>query len=258
MNILRAFLTAFSMYSRIPVPQVEWREENRRYALCFFPLVGLVCGGLLVLWRYVCGLLGFNELLFAAGGCVIPIIVSGGIHLDGYCDTCDALASCADKEKKLEIMKDSRIGAFGAIMLGAYFILQLGMLSMAYSEEMVIVLAVCFILSRSLSAMAAVSFRQAKQSGLLNDFAEMRSRSGVLITSIAYCAAALLAAAFISLPAALAAAAAAVLSLAIYRAVAYKHFGGVTGDLAGWFLQVCELMLIGSVVLSYSIMEVVA
>lgn len=257
MNVIRAFFMAFSMYSRVPMPKVEWNEENRRYALCFFPLVGVICGGLLILWQYLCGLLGFNDLLFAAGACTIPVIVCGGIHLDGYCDTCDALASCGDKEKKLKIMKDSHIGAFGAIMLAVYFVLQLGFFSMTNSIETVLVPAVCYVLSRSLSAIAASSFRPAKETGLLNDFAKMRSRSGVLITSVVYSAAAWLAIVLISPPAALATLIAAALSLLIYRVTAYKHFGGVTGDLAGWFLQVCELMLLGSVVLSYSIMEAV-
>ncbi|MCD8323673.1 MAG: adenosylcobinamide-GDP ribazoletransferase, partial [Clostridiales bacterium] len=41
---------AFSMYSKIPVPQIKWTKENMRYALCFFPLVGVVTGALVWLW----------------------------------------------------------------------------------------------------------------------------------------------------------------------------------------------------------------
>ena len=51
MHLIRSFLIAFSTYSRIPVPQVEWTEENRRYAMCFFPLVGAVLG--LILWGWL-------------------------------------------------------------------------------------------------------------------------------------------------------------------------------------------------------------
>ena len=49
MHILRSFASAFLMYSRIPMPQVEWKEENRRYALCFFPLIGAVIGAVFIL-----------------------------------------------------------------------------------------------------------------------------------------------------------------------------------------------------------------
>ncbi|MBQ1398379.1 MAG: adenosylcobinamide-GDP ribazoletransferase, partial [Clostridia bacterium] len=45
--MIHSFFSAFLMYTRIPMPQVEWREENRRYSLCFFPLCGAVIGGLL-------------------------------------------------------------------------------------------------------------------------------------------------------------------------------------------------------------------
>ena len=58
--MLRSLCSAFLMYSRIPVPQVEWNEENRRYALGWFPAVGAVLGLLLVLWQAVCSFLKRN------------------------------------------------------------------------------------------------------------------------------------------------------------------------------------------------------
>ncbi|MFR9066760.1 MAG: adenosylcobinamide-GDP ribazoletransferase [Faecalibacterium prausnitzii] len=76
-------------------------RKNMRYALCAFPLVGLLCG---VLWC-VCGVLPLPAPARAAGFCLVPVWVTGGIHLDGYADTCDALASYGDREKKLEILK---------------------------------------------------------------------------------------------------------------------------------------------------------
>ena len=97
--LFKSLISAFSMYSRIPMPQIEWKEENRRYALCFFPLIGAFIGGLILLWRYICIKIGIGSLLFGAVSAVIPIIVTGGIHLDGFCDVCDAKASCAPKER---------------------------------------------------------------------------------------------------------------------------------------------------------------
>ena len=102
--MLRSLLSAFLMYSRIPVPQVEWKEENRRYSLGFFPLVGAVTGGLVFLWRLLCGNISAGPWIFAAGAVLIPVLVTGGIHLDGFCDVTDAKASYGDREKKLEIM----------------------------------------------------------------------------------------------------------------------------------------------------------
>ena len=48
MNLLGSFLIALSMYSKIPVPQVEWTKERMKYAMCFFPLIGLITGAVLV------------------------------------------------------------------------------------------------------------------------------------------------------------------------------------------------------------------
>ena len=54
MRVIRSFVIAFATYSRIPMPQVEWSEENRKYAMCFFPLIGAVVGGALWLWLLLC------------------------------------------------------------------------------------------------------------------------------------------------------------------------------------------------------------
>ena len=101
MIVLQTIAVAFAMFSAVPVPQFAWNEKNMRYALCAFPLVGLLCGAL---WC-ACGVLPLPAPARAAGFCLVPVWVTGGIHLDGYADTCDALASYGDREKKLEILK---------------------------------------------------------------------------------------------------------------------------------------------------------
>ena len=63
MPVIRSLLIAFSTYSRIPVPQVEWNEENRRYSMCFFPLVGLVLGLLVWGWLALCAGLRIGPFL---------------------------------------------------------------------------------------------------------------------------------------------------------------------------------------------------
>ena len=108
MTILQTIAVAFAMFSAIPMPQFEWSQKNMRYALCAFPLIGAVCGGL---WCLV-GVLPVPELVRAAGFCLVPVLVTGGIHLDGFADTCDALSSYGDAEKKLGILKDPHCGAF--------------------------------------------------------------------------------------------------------------------------------------------------
>ena len=113
---------ALSMYSRLPVPRAEWNSKNMRYALCALPLVGVFSGALLWLWDWLCRALEPGEMLLGAGVVLLPILVTGGIHMDGFCDTCDALASHGDREKKLAIMKDSNAGAFAVLGCACYLL----------------------------------------------------------------------------------------------------------------------------------------
>jgi adenosylcobinamide-GDP ribazoletransferase len=59
MTFLRSIVVAFSMFSRIPMPKVDWKPENMRYALAAFPLVGCVIGLALWGWAWLCGRLAF-------------------------------------------------------------------------------------------------------------------------------------------------------------------------------------------------------
>lgn len=249
MHILRSFASAFLMYSRIPMPQVEWKEENRRYALCFFPLIGAVIGAVFILWKYICGIWSIGSLADGVVSVLIPLLVTGGIHMDGFCDVSDAMASCADKERKLEIMSDSHIGSFAVIKLCLYLLLQTAMFAEMQSFKTAAAAAIGYILSRSLSGLAAVTFKCAKKDGALQSFAKPAHKKitvAVLIMTAAVSAAAML---FINIISGGFALLAAVLIFAYYRNWSYKNFGGITGDTEGWFLQICELgMLIFAVV----------
>ena len=134
MNLLYGLLIALSMYSKIPVPVVQWTKPRLRYTMCWFPLVGIVCGVLLWLWLL---LVKWLDIHFAAAGLLgtcIPILVTGGIHFDGFLDTLDARSSYGEKEKKLEILKDPHTGAF-AIMGGCvYFLAYAGCLVQLFAD----------------------------------------------------------------------------------------------------------------------------
>ena len=101
MVLFETIAVAFAMFSAIPVPQPEWNQRNMRYALCAFPLVGAAVGLAWWGWAAVCGVLGFPALLRAAGFCLLPMAVTGGIHLDVYADTADGFRyPCRVSRKK--------------------------------------------------------------------------------------------------------------------------------------------------------------
>ena len=85
MVVLETFIVAFSMFSAIPMPQIMWNEKNMKYAMCAFPFIGAVIGVLLCIWQSVSNIFGFGNMFFSAVFTVIPVVITGGIHIDGFC-----------------------------------------------------------------------------------------------------------------------------------------------------------------------------
>jgi adenosylcobinamide-GDP ribazoletransferase len=254
--MLKSLLSAFLMYSRIPVIQVEWKEENRRYALGWFPLIGAVIGGMLLLWRMFCTHFSVSQVLFAAVAVIIPVLVTGGIHIDGFCDVTDARASYAEREKRLEIMADPHIGSFAVIRVCLYLILQTALFSQIGDIRSTAVVSCGYILSRALSGLSAVTFRCAKKDGTLQSFVKPSHRSVTIAMIMFFGASAFGLMLFINTGCGLVAFAAALVCFWYYRRTAYKEFGGTTGDLCGWFLQICELSVLAVTVFAGIMMEV--
>lgn len=246
MIVLQSVLVAFSMFSALPVPRTEWNEKNMRYALCAFPLVGLCIALLCLAWLKLCVLLALPGLLRGALLCCLPVLVTGGIHLDGYADTCDALASHGDREKKQAILKDPHLGAFAAIRLCVYFLLTLA-LWCALPDPGPAELAGLFCLPRCLSGLSLVCFPLREGGGLARRFAQSADRARVRAVLAVM---ALAASAPLLLRGQGLCVIAAGLALLRLRRVSARDFGGLSGDLAGWFLQTAELWMLAAMVLT--------
>ncbi len=264
MTFIKSIILAFSTFSSLPTPRVKWNEKNMRYMMCAFPIIGFVIAALWAGW-FIFGiqLLFFWQRsisihLIALGFTLIPVFITGGIHLDGFMDTCDALASHASREKKLEILKDSHSGAFAVLACVIYF-LSYYFLSFeicdyffgaASSSRFVnffvrlmnfLPIVSVFVLSRLLSAFAVATFPIAKNSGLVYTFA---SASAKKFTAVwCYIFFLLLSAALIYLYRFLGIAlvGGSLSVFCFYFVVALRNFGGITGDTAGWFVQMCEI-----------------
>ena len=240
-----SFKIAFSMYSKIPVPQSEWTKENMRYVMCFLPIIGAVIGGLVYGWALLASVLGIvgKTSFYTAVMILIPVAVTGGIHLDGFLDTSDALSSWQTQEKRLEILKDSRAGAFAVLMGCCYFVLDFGIYSALDNRWLLQITCVNFVLSRALSGFAIVTFKMAKNTGLAATFSDGAQKKTVAVWMCVYMVVAAILMLWIHPVYGAVALVVAGLGFLYYRHMAYKNFGGITGDLAGWFLQVCELLV---------------
>ena len=185
-TIWNNFKVAFAMYSKIPMPPADWEKENMKYALCFFPWVGLAVGAVSAVLFWLLQQIGAGSMLRAAVLTAVPVLVTGGIHLDGYLDTMDALSSWREKQRRLEILKDPHAGAFAIIMGCLYFVLYAG----AAGElvwKIFPAYAFGFAVSRSFSGLSIAFFPNANPKGTAAAFgmsAEKKRTAAVLVVTI--------------------------------------------------------------------------
>lgn len=247
-TILNNLIIAFSMYSKLPMPKAEWSKENMRYVMCFFPLIGLVIGGCIYLIFIVSQFLPVSHVFLTILLMIIPLIITGGIHMDGFLDTMDALSSYRTKEEKLAILKDPHTGAFAVIGCASYFFLAFG-IWYEVTLNGVPILALSFVLSRSLSGLSVVTFPLAKDSGLAAMFSNESKKQTTRIVMILYILLTMILMILIHWKLGLLTSLSAIIVFLYYRLMSVKKFGGITGDIAGYFLQICELTMAFAVIM---------
>lgn len=236
------------MYSKIPVFQFEWKEKEMRYAIAFFPVIGAVIGTAEYLFFRALSTVDAPLLITVPVMCAIPLIITGGIHLDGYMDTSDALSSYMDREKRLEILKDPHIGAYAVIRTVIYTEIFVAALAavLHFSPGMICIWAFGFVLSRMLSALSVVTFSCANREGTLYSFSGKKgigSNKPALIIIICEIIALAVSMILFDLRSSLIIIGSELAVFIYYRYKSAKVFGGITGDLAGWFLCLAELWM---------------
>ncbi len=119
-----AFVMCQSMFCSIPCPWKNWNEKARPQMLLFLPLVGLEIGFIWAAIAVLSAVLSVPSLVAGAVICLCPFFMTGFIHLDGFMDVTDAVKSWRDLERRREILKDSRVGAFAVINVVCLMIMQ--------------------------------------------------------------------------------------------------------------------------------------
>ena len=244
MRMVKAMIIAFSMYSKIPMPQFEWKDEDMKYMLCFFPWIGAVIGGGIYLWGMLCekydiGLFGYTFI-----GTAIPLLLTGGFHADGFMDTMDAFCSYQPRERKLEILKDSHIGAFAVIMIGVYGLIYMAAFSEIGDKNLLQILCAGFFLSRCLSGISVVSFPSAKKEGMLYSFASKAEKNIVKISLYTQGILCVLFMLWRALFVGMIVVVAAMCAFTYYYDRSKTELGGITGDTAGYFVLLCECSMV--------------
>lgn len=163
-----AFFMAWGMFLSVPCPFPKWDEKARGRMLACLPLIGILIGALWALAAFLLGKLACPKPIGAFVLAMLPFLLTGFLHLDGYSDVCDAILSRRDLETRQRILKDPHIGAFGviaiALLLIAQFALFLSVQAPALSFRALLPLALIPVATRALAAMAVTLLRPMKTS----------------------------------------------------------------------------------------------
>lgn len=241
-SVIKSFLMAFSSYSLFPGSSAKPEKENTRFILLFVPIIGAIIGVILYFWSkawpYLC-----DYMILPASLCVVvPMILSGGSHLESFVKTVDALCAHKPREKKMAILADSQSGYFAIIVCISYFLLAVGIWSEMPIDGMPI-LAIGFVLSRALFGLSILTLKHAKESKC-TVYVPDKAAKGVeiIILAVVFVVCALF---MVKIDARVGCACiiGAVVAFVYYWISSYKHFGGITEDTAGYFLQICEIII---------------
>lgn len=250
MKTIKGLLINIQFFTSIPVPmQIPMDKAHLKRAVVTFPILGLLQGLFYSLVLY--GFLEwtpFSPLASAFALWLAMIILTGGIHLDGWMDASDAFFSYQDREKRLEIMKDPRTGAFGvlsAIVLLAARFLFIYEIVLQQQPETYWLIALIPFLGKQIMGVLLMQVRPAKPEGLGALFQKAASArdlafypAAVLLVFVLYAMADISLAVHAAI---LLLAAAGFLMFAAVKSV--KWFGGITGDVLGASAEGAECFL---------------
>lgn len=235
--MIKQFLILIQFMTRIPVfVNVEYDEEKLGKSIKYFPLVGAVIGIFLFGINFLAGKVMGNRQIIAVIIVVAEIFITGILHIDGLADTFDGLFSYAKKERMLEIMKDSRIGTNGAVVLILYFITKIILLSEVKSEYILLYP----IISRLSTSMNAGLGEYARKDGMSNGIIEKNGPKEVVISVVITAVLSFL----ILKIKGLGVLAAAIVFILIFMRNVKKKIGGITGDTMGASLELTSILIL--------------
>jgi adenosylcobinamide-GDP ribazoletransferase len=244
--VLQDLKVAALFLTRFPV-QVDGRVNMRDLAAAVyaFPVMGAAVGLLGGLGFAAAGWLGLPSLPAALLAVVAMVLATGALHEDGLADTADALGAGGDRERALEIMRDSRIGTFGALALMMTLLARLIALAPMWDPRIVAaVLVAGAMASRAVLPVVMLLQPSARADGLAAETGRPEPLRVMLGTFIAIGTVALLLPLHLAVPALIAMTVAALL-VATWLG---RRFGGCTGDTLGAVQQVSEIAFLFAIV----------
>ncbi|MBD5495938.1 MAG: adenosylcobinamide-GDP ribazoletransferase [Lachnospiraceae bacterium] len=219
-------------------------RENKKYMLLILPLIEVVIGVIMYAFCMICMKFGFGQSFFALVGAVIPILITGGVNLAGFMKTTDALWNAHSVEKRLEMMKDAHAGIYAVIAAVTYYMLYAGGLVTIWKDKQLLLLGIGYVISGTLGCMAVVWFPEKKSKESSYAFASKSEKqvfriflSLILVLCFGTCI-------MFSTIMGLLEALLCMWIWTFYYYMSKKCFGGITAELTGFFIALCELAVV--------------
>jgi len=248
MSWIKGFLINLQFFTTIPIRlALPMDKKHLERAIQTFPLLGLLQGGIYagILYTFV-EWTPFSALAAAFALWLASIIVTGGIHLDGWIDSSDAFFSYGDKDKRLEIMKDPRTGAFGVlsviVLLSAKFFFIYEIITRLQSDTYLLATAIPLV-SKMLMGILLVLVKPAKNEGLGALFRNASSKRTLWLYPVyllLFAVTSFLTGLNIGFASYVLAA---ILVFLFLRKKIMEWFGGMTGDTLGASVELTEVLL---------------
>lgn len=236
---MRALLAGLQFMTRLPV-KGSYTEEEIGLAVLWFPVIGLILGAIDATVWLLLSLMTHEALLLRALLVVcVHMVLTGGLHLDGLADTADGCLSGRSVEGVLKIMKDSRIGAMGTLVLWAVLSLKMAALSEMPQSAIVSALIIVPALARTAQLAAIACCDYLTDRGLASLFFRHASWPFAVASALVLfvLAAVLLPVGALSMPLGMV-----IPIMMIWRI--HRRLGGITGDVLGALCEVAEASLL--------------
>ena len=238
----RDVFLALGFFTRLPMPAAEGSLGEAARA---FPFAGLIVGLIGALVYFVAMEIGLSGLLAALLAVAATGIVTGALHEDGWADVCDALGARGGVEKRLEILRDSRLGSYGGLALIFSTSIKVAAIANLGAPELVAgALIAAHTLGRGVLPLVMARMPLARSNGLAADAGRPSITAANWSLTIALIISVIAVAPIAALVALLAALAA---TWAVAK-LAQKKFGGYTGDVLGAVEQVAEMAILVNLV----------
>ncbi|MCX5710970.1 MAG: adenosylcobinamide-GDP ribazoletransferase [Candidatus Omnitrophica bacterium] len=180
---MKRFLIALQFLTTLPF-NIKRRIEEKDFgrSLAYFPIVGLLLGIFLAGVAYISALL--PPLVISILILATWTLITGGIHLDGFADTCDGFYGSKPKEEILKIMRDPRIGVMGAVGVTLLLLFKFAVLSSIQSQDLGKVLIMTVVFARWSQTLACSTSKYARDEGKARYFIEYSKKADMFIGAL--------------------------------------------------------------------------